>query len=73
MRDRVEQSVIRTFRGFLERQGFIDISIRRGREFGRFVCTAYDPFDCKVFSREYDVPEMQCITHANKIFWRYVR
>lgn len=73
MRDRVEDSAIRTFRGFLERQGFIDISIRRGCEFGKFVCTAYDPFDSKVFSREYDVSEMQCITHANKIFGRYFR
>lgn len=73
MRDRVEQNALRSFRNFLERQGFIDISIRRSREFGKFVCTAYDPFDIKVFSREYDVPEMQCITNANNIFWRYIR
>lgn len=73
MRDKIEESAIKSFRSLLERQGFIDISIRRGRELGKFVCTAYDPFECKVFSREYDIPELQCITRANRIFWEYIR
>lgn len=73
MNDRVDAHTISRFRNFLMGQGFIDISIRPGREFGKFVCTAYDPQYCKVFSRVYDLPEMQCITYSNKIFWRYFR
>jgi hypothetical protein len=39
----------------------------------QYVVTAYDPVERYNFCRSYTLEEIKCITHASKIFWRFIK
>ncbi len=70
-------SVVSSFRRFLRDQGFFNPEVKRADKTlfpgGRFVVTFFDEFNNKHFCRSLTEFDMQCITHANKVFWRYMK
>lgn len=66
---------IKTFRDFMKRLGFYGVSIKRmEQDPNLFAVCAFDRMNEKVpFSRIYSVEDMRCISHANNIFWRYLK
>lgn len=63
-----------TMRAFMRRLGFHSPSVRRSKDVpGQYVVTAYDPVERYNFCRSYTLEEIKCITHASKIFWRFIK
>lgn len=61
-------------RAFMRRLGFHSPSIKKSKDVpGVYVLTAYDPVDRYYFCRSYTVEDIECIGHANDIFWRYIK
>lgn len=70
----MDPSACRTMRSFMRRLGFQSPSVRRSKDVpGYWVVTGYDPVDRYNFCRSYTLEELHCITHASKIFWRYIK
>lgn len=68
------KSVIRSFRYFLENQGFLGASIVRLEEdSARYCVSCFDPVTNRPFCRVYKLRELEAILEAQRIFWRYVK
>lgn len=69
------RSVVSGFRKYLNRLGFLSISVVSVPDCDdRFCVSAYDPMNEKVpFCRVYSVDDMRAIMHVGNIFWRYIR
>jgi len=71
--DNVYRYVTSNFRKHMRRLGYTDVTICKAQDLDRLIVTAYDPVDCKHFCRPYTLDDLQCILHANNIFWRYIK
>lgn len=72
--DNVYRYVTSNFRKHMRRLGFVECSVCKAPDLDDMVIvTAYDPVDCKHFCRSYTLDDLQCILHANNIFWRYLK
>lgn len=70
----MDESACRTMRSFMRRLGFHSASVRKSKDVpDMYVVSAYDPVDRYYFCRSYTLEELKCITHASKIFWRYIK
>lgn len=70
----MDPSPCRTMRAFMRRLGFRSPSVKQSKDVpGQYVVTAYDPVERYNFCRSYTLEEIKCITHASKIFWRYIK
>lgn len=70
----MDEGACRTMRTFMRRLGFHSVSVRKSKDVpGMYVVSAYDPVDRYYFCRSYTLEELKCITHASKIFWRYIK
>ena len=63
-----------TMRAFMRRLGLHSPSVKQSKDVpGQYVVTAYDPVERYNFCRSYTLEEIKCITHASKIFWRFIK
>lgn len=65
---------VKAFRNFMLRLGYYGVSFKKMEQADLYAVLAFDRMNEKVtFSRIYSLDDMRCITHANDIFWRYVK
>lgn len=68
------KSTLRSFRYFLENQGFLGASmVRLEEDSTRYCVSCFDPATNCPFCRVYKLREMEVILEAQRIFWRYVK
>lgn len=69
-----QPQVAKTMRAFMRRLGFQSPSVKQSKDIpGQWIVTAYDPVDRYNFCRSYTLEDLKCITHANLIFWRFIK
>lgn len=74
MSTRSQPSCASTMRCFMRRLGFQSPSVKKSSDVpGQWIVTAYDPVEHYNFCRSYTLDELECITRANLIFWRYIK
>lgn len=73
--DPAVSSVIASFRKYMNRLGFISVSLVSVPDYDDHWCvSAYDPMNERLpFCRVYSVDDMRSIMHVGDIFWRYIK
>lgn len=77
MTSRPDSTVLYGFRAFLERQGFCKPHVVRVTEGlfpgQRYAVSFFDEFEGKEKCLSLTTYDMRCITHANDVFWRFLK